>query len=203
MQNQKKLPQYKQILFEQLEQIPIPSNAEKERIQKTQKWIQSTDELYRIKKNPEYPKKHLCAYALILDPESQKFMILVHKSSGGLLLPSGGHVDTKEAPYNTAQRELKEELNVSLPFHPRFVKTPIMLSVVDILDLTPGIVHVDFWYLFIGSAKQIAPTLGKDYNLEFDGHYWLTAEEILDINIKKLAPDMHNVINKLKELNVI
>ena len=54
----------------------------------------------------------LCAFALILDGQS-RLLLCRRKKDGKWNLP-GGHVEAKEAPWDTAVREVREEIGLDV-----------------------------------------------------------------------------------------
>lgn len=73
-------------------------------------WIASGAEIFRIAK-PDIPNIHLVSYFIVVDPNSNEFLLVDHKQAQ-LWLPPGGHVEVNEHPKETVKREAKEELGI-------------------------------------------------------------------------------------------
>jgi len=114
-------------------------------------------------------------------------------------LPSGGHIDKDEMPYETAQRELIEELGIE----PKSVfdnqEVPFFVTVMETVGLTPGHVDVSLWYIFEGDSKLKINNETEEFKREFDGFHWLGFDEILRAPIEEFDANMHRFVNKLKE----
>lgn len=90
-------------------------DIEEGHIEDAVKWIESGVEIFRIER-PDKPAKHLVCYTVIYDIEEQKMLLFEHRKSL-LIIPSGGHVDVNELPYDTVKRELKEEIDLDLELY--------------------------------------------------------------------------------------
>ncbi len=89
-------------------------------------WIESGNEIFRIKK-PDMPDKHLVSYICMLDKRERKILLVEHRKAK-LWLPAGGHVDPGEHPTVTAGRECLEELKIDAKFlfeHPIFITSTL------------------------------------------------------------------------------
>jgi len=178
--------------------IPF-DNTEKLHIEDTIKWIDSGEEIFRIEK-PAIPPKHLVCYTVFVDPILKKILLLEHKKSL-LLLPNGGHVDKGELPFNTALREIREEMDEEGMF--LFdSKLPLFITQVETVGLTTSHTDVDLWYVFKRDSTVPINDNTVEFKREFGNYYWLTFPEVLAMDIKKSDPNIHRFLNKL-ELRLI
>lgn len=176
-------------------------DIEQEHILDAVAWIDGGADLFRIKKHAT-PEKHLVSYAVVLDSEAKKILLFNHKKSW-LILPSGGHVDVDELPHHWARRELKEELDLELDFHPLSTdNNPLFVTVTDVvmtLEDWSDEVHTDvsLWYIFEGDSSLMITWETEDYKEEFEWFSWMSFEEILEIPEDKTDKHMRRFINKL------
>jgi 8-oxo-dGTP pyrophosphatase MutT (NUDIX family) len=168
---------------------------EQNHIQDTLNWIDSDVEIFRIEK-PATPLKHLVTFTVFVDPIAKKVLLLEHKKAL-LLLPNGGHVDKDELPFNTALRELKEEMHEegTFLFDPQ---RPFFIDQMVTVGLTAGHTDVTLWYVFQRDSNKPINDQLPEFQREFDKYYWLTFDEILHIDIKKLNANMHRFVRKLQ-----
>ena len=158
-----------------------------ERIHQTEvlKWIDSKEELCRLKK-PATPPKHLVSYCLIIDIEKQQLLLGDHIKAE-LWLPPGGHVEPNEHPLETAKRELKEELAIELPL---LQLTPLFLTVAKTVGMTARHTDVSLWYVFKTDSKlryQFDPS-------EFNAMKWF---QIDNLPLDRTDPHMARFCNRL------
>lgn len=181
----------KQIIWE----IKPFDEIEKAHISDTLKWIDNTDEIFRIEK-PATPAKHLVTFTVFVDPEKCKILLLNHRKAL-LMLPNGGHVDKDEMPFDSAIRELKEELSEDGEF--LFDKeVPLFLDQMVTVGLTAGHTDVTLWYVFRRDSTVPINDQSDEFKKEFDGYNWFTFEEVLNIDINKLNSNTHRFVRKLQ-----
>ena len=161
-------------------------------------WIASGVEIFRIEK-PATPLKHLVSYSVLVDFKEKKVLLFDHKKALKKR-PSGGHIDKDEMPYETAKRELVEELGIEPKFAFNDSEVPFFLTVMETVGLTPGHVDVDLWYIFKGDSKSKINDEAEEFKREFDGFHWLSFDEILSKPIEEFDVNMHRFVNKLKML---
>lgn len=161
-------------------------------------WIASGAEIFRIKK-PATPLKHLVCYSVLVDLEEKKILLFDHKKAL-LLLPSGGHVDKNEVPFDAAKRELIEELNIQ----PRVLwvenEVPFFVTIMETVGNTPGHFDVDLWYVFERDSKLPINDKREEFKREFYGYHWLGFDEILSMPKDKLDSNMHRFVKKLQQI---
>jgi 8-oxo-dGTP pyrophosphatase MutT (NUDIX family) len=154
-------------------------------------WIDSDAPLYRIQK-PDVPPKHLVSYFAIVDPVTHKFLLQDHLLAG-LWLPAGGHVDPDEDPAETVRRECQEELGIDAVFlgepNPHFITVTKTIGQKEHTD-------VSFWYLL--QASEDTPLVIEPGS--FADVKWWGIDDILDIPIERLEPELHRFIAKIKPL---
>ncbi len=166
--------------------IPPFDDLEREHIQDTLSWIQSSAPLFRVQK-PDVPIKHLVSYFLLLDEDAKKVLLVDHKKAK-LWLPSGGHVEVDEHPRDAAVRECFEELRIEAEF---FKIDPIFLTVTRTVGLTAGHTDVSLWYVLKGDHR-VSYELDEE---EFMAVRWFRFDEI---PYERSDPHMGRFINKLR-----
>ncbi len=88
----------------------IPFDTEEERTQEeVVGWLKDTDHVTKR----ENPEQHLGVVALVVSPKMDKVFLLNHKKAGAYLMP-GGHVDLGETLQDAIQKELMEELGLTV-----------------------------------------------------------------------------------------
>jgi 8-oxo-dGTP diphosphatase len=143
-------------------------------------WIDSGAELWRTAK-PDVPKTHLVSYFVLRDRDSDRLLLVEHRGAG-LLLPTGGHVEPGEDPWDTVIREAAEELR-----HPIGTarQVPSFLTVTE----TRGAgTHrdVSLWF-----TVDVDMTAIDWYDPgEFSGAHWLTPVQIRALPTGRLDPHM-------------
>ena len=192
------MPDSRTKITELIKQIKPFDLEEQEHIKDALAWIASGVEIFRIEK-PATPLKHLVSYSVLVDFKEKKVLLFDHKKALKKL-PSGGHIDTDEMPYETAKRELVEELGIEPKFAFNDSEVPFFLTVMETVGLTPGHVDVDLWYIFKGDSKSKINDEAEEFKREFDGFHWLSFDEILSKPIEEFDVNMHRFVNKLKML---
>lgn len=136
-------------VFQIISHIQPFDELEKKDQAETLAWINSGVPIFRIKK-PDIPNKHLVAYFVLWDKESEKILLVDHKQAG-LWLPTGGHVEIDEHPRETVLRECMEELNYQAEF---YVDHPIFLTSTLTVGMTAGHTDVSLWYILKGDHQN-------------------------------------------------
>lgn len=171
---------------------------EQEHIQDILDWIASGVEIFRIEK-PATPLKHLVSYSVLVDSKTKKVLLLDHKKALKRL-PSGGHIDKGEMPFETAKRELVEELGIE----PKPIfdsEAPFFVTVVETVGVTAGHIDVDLWYVFEGDSTEPINDNAEEFKREFGGFHWMTFDEILSKPIEEFDPNMHRFVRKLETVS--
>lgn len=156
-------------------------------------WIRSAAPLYRIAK-PDVPAQHLVCYFVVTD-RVNGHMLLVDHINAGLLLPTGGHCDPGELPWQTVQRECQEELGIRAAADPLLGEQPLFVTVTRTRDPRGVLgVHTDvtFWHILNADSSQ---PLAFDRR-EFPAVHWMPPQQILDIPADRLDPHMHRFTRK-------
>lgn len=159
-------------------------------------WISSGVGIFRIKKDA-IPPKHLVSYSVVVDLEKQKILLLDHKKAL-LMLPSGGHININEMPFEAAQRELYEELEWSLEPIFKNKEIPFFTSVTQTVGISEKHIDVSLWYIFKGDSSQSLNNASNEFKKEFEDYHWLDFNEILSMPISRFDPHMHRLVHKLK-----
>ncbi|MCK5490420.1 MAG: NUDIX domain-containing protein [Candidatus Pacebacteria bacterium] len=170
---------------------------EKEHNEDAVKWINSDVEIYRIEK-PATPIKHLVCFTVLYDIIENKILLLELKNAG-LFLPSGGHVEKGEMPYETVQRELQEELGIEGEYILRNWRLPFFISQIETVGKTGGHIDVDLWYIFKGDLKKAIKEDSQDFKREFGKFGWYTLEEIMSMPSNTLDKNMYRFVEKLEK----
>jgi 8-oxo-dGTP pyrophosphatase MutT (NUDIX family) len=141
--------------------------------------------------------RHLTASALVLDPHTERVLLIHHRLTGYWQCP-GGHVDPDEAPHAAALREAYEETGVvatpwpathpSVPggiWHP----TPIIVCEFPAPACDspgweePAHRHIDLLYLATGdSSAPITPQLEEVW-----GARWVPLDQL---TVSGIRPDV-------------
>lgn len=190
------MPDMRKKISDLIRQAKPCDQTEKEHISDALEWIKSGAEIFKIK-SPDIPPKHLVSYSVLLDPKEKKVLLLNHRKAI-LLLPSGGHVDKNEMPFETAKRELIEELGIEPK--PLFENSgvPFFVSQIATVGLTAGHVDVDLWYVFEGDSTEPINDKSEEFIREFSGYKWLSFDEIISTPIEKFDANIHRFVEKLK-----
>jgi len=153
-------------------------------------WIAGGAPVYRTAK-PDVPARHLVSYFVVVDEVQRRLLLVAHRKAG-LLLPTGGHVEPMEDPWDAVRRECVEELGIeAVPLEP-FGDRPLFLTVTATRG--PG-VHTDvsLWFAVRADAASIV-TYDEE---EFSAIRWLTPQEILSEPKDTLDPHMFRFTRKL------
>ncbi len=118
-------------------------------IEDTLRWIATGAPLCRTEK-PATPPRHLVAYTVLVDPIVWQLLLVDHRKAE-LWLPGGGHVEPWEDPHDTAEREVREELDSAAEF---LLDTPLFLTVTETVGQTAGHTDVSLWYVLRGNCQQ-------------------------------------------------
>lgn len=169
---------------------------EKKHIEDIIEWISSGVDIFRIKKDA-FPPKHLVSYSVVVDCKKQKILLLDHKKAL-LMLPSGGHIDKNEMPFNAAEREIYEELELSL--NPVFEnkEVPFFVTVTETVGISEKHTDVSLWYLFKGNSTDYLNKESTDFKKEFKDYHWLDFDKVLSMSITKFDPHLHRFVKKLQ-----
>src|SRR5262245_15318926 len=142
-------------VLSELSAIRPIDEIERQHLAEARSWVESGAPLFRIEK-PATPPKHLVSYfALVSDPH----ILLVDHKNAQLWLPTGGHVEPHENPRMTVVRELREELDMSVPVDT--IGPPLMVTVTSTVGLTAGHTDVSLWYAVVAD---------RDLRINFDAN---------------------------------
>ncbi|TFW07269.1 NUDIX hydrolase [Oxalobacteraceae bacterium OM1] len=146
-------------------------------------WIDSGVELCRLQK-PATPPKHLVSYFVVVDGDH---VLLVDHKNAQLWLPTGGHVEPGEHPWDTVIREAKEELQMDAT--PLFDR-PLFLTVTSTVGLTVGHIDVSLWYVLKGDRRL---PIHFDEQ-EFNAATWF---HVSGVPLERSDPHMSRFLQKL------
>lgn len=179
-----------EVIYQSVSKIRPYDRIEAQHKEDALRWIRSGVELRRLEK-PATPPKHLVSYSVLLDPKVNALLLVDHKQAQ-LWLPPGGHVELGEHPLETAQRELREELNTSLAL---VQKDPVFLTVTETVGLTAGHVDVSLWYVF---AADSSVELRYD-RTEFNAVQWFPLD---GLPLSRTDPHLSRFCEKLSKSNI-
>jgi 8-oxo-dGTP pyrophosphatase MutT (NUDIX family) len=177
-------------LIELVESIGPWDDQERAHLATATEWILGRASLYRTRK-PDVPATHLVSYFVLLDQARDELLLVAHRKSG-LRLPSGGHVEPLEEPWDTVRRECREELHADAVPSTLCGKRPFFLTVTRTRG--PG-EHTDvsLWYLLQAEVGHIT----SFDTAEFEAIQWLSLKQVLDQPTDTLDPQMHRFTGKL------
>ncbi|WP_433292733.1 NUDIX hydrolase [Actinoplanes sp. CA-030573] len=125
-------------------------------------WLAGTGDVFRRVK-PDVPPQHLVSYVLPVDP-ADGAVLLVDHINAGLWLPPGGHVEPGEHPYDTARREVAEELGLTAAPH----RDPLFLTVTRTVGIDSGHTDVSLWYVLpCPRAEPLSPDAGEFHRVRW------------------------------------
>lgn len=119
----------------------------------------------------ENPLSHFGGMFIPFNTNEKKVFVVNHKKAGSWIFP-GGHMDKNELPYETAAREIREELGVEV--QPRDLLGPICVQVCDINTTQICKEHYDVFFAF--------PVTKLKMNIdmhEFLNSGWFTVDEAM------------------------
>jgi 8-oxo-dGTP pyrophosphatase MutT (NUDIX family) len=157
-------------------------------IDQTLRWLHSGLPIFRTAK-PATPPTHLVAYFVLFDIDARQLLLVDHKNAK-LWLPSGGHVEPDEHPYQTVIRELKEELKLQAFF---FQPQPLFITITQTQGIDRGHTDVSLWYLLLGDIHH---PLTYDTE-EFFRVAWFAVD---DIPVQRVEPHLARFVAKLNGL---
>jgi 8-oxo-dGTP diphosphatase len=174
-------------IYQMIERITPLDDLETQHRQNALQWIESGAGLFRIQK-PATPPKHLVSYFVVLDPETQRILLVDHLKAQKWL-PPGGHVDVNEHPRATVVREAKEELSLTASF---LMEEPLFITETVTVGLAAGHTDVSLWFVIKGKSEG---PISYDPS-EFKGVKWFAYNEVLKMDIEQLDPHMHRFMQK-------
>ncbi|WP_245878810.1 NUDIX hydrolase [Streptosporangium subroseum] len=153
-------------------------------------WIAGGAPLHRVQK-PDVPAMHLVSYFVVLDEFDGRLLLVAHRKAG-LWLPSGGHVEPGEDPWDTVLRECREELRIEA------VPSAVSGTRPFFLTITPTRgqgrhTDVSLWYVLRSAIDDIT---SFDEG-EFEAIRWLSLQQVLAEPEDILDPHMHRFTRKL------
>ena len=177
-------------LTELLQGVAPWDDQEREHLATAMEWIASGAPLYRTQK-PHVPPMHLVSYFAALDEASAEILLVAHRKAG-LWLPSGGHVEPMEDPWDTVVRECDEELHARAVPSAVSGKDPFFLTITPTRGPGPH-TDVSLWYLLQFEVGEIT-SFDED---EFEAIKWLPLRQVLAEPRDTLDPHMHRFTSKL------
>jgi 8-oxo-dGTP pyrophosphatase MutT (NUDIX family) len=162
-------------------------NLEGEHRGHTLGWLRRTDDIYRRVK-PAEPPMHLVSYVVPVDPADGSLLLVEHVNAG-LWLPPGGHVEAGEDPYDTAVREIEEELGIIAKVSPE----PLFLTVTETVGMDAGHTDVSLWYVVdVPRDQALQPDAA-----EFHSVRWWSRDEIVKSDPALFDPHLTRFLRKL------
>ncbi|MEU5865336.1 NUDIX domain-containing protein [Nonomuraea sp. NPDC047529] len=177
-------------LTELLEGIVPWDEQERAHLTTAVEWIASGAPLYRLRK-PDVPPMHLVSYFVALDEARAELLLVAHRKAG-LWLPSGGHVEPMEDPWDTVLRECREELHTEAVPSAVSGNRPFFLTVTRTRRYEQH-TDVSLWYVLRSAAGAVT---SFDEG-EFEAIKWLPLRQVLAEPGDTLDPHMHRFTGKL------
>lgn len=163
---------------------------ERAHLGETEAWVASGAPLYRTEK-PDVPPRHLVSYFVAFDEPRRELLLVAHRKAG-LWLPSGGHVEPREDPWTTVERECREELHIDAVPSVVSGDRPFFLTVTD-TRAPGGHTDVSLWYVLQVDAASVT-TFDEG---EFTAVKWLALQQVLAEPLDGMDPHMHRFTRKL------
>jgi len=147
----------------------------------TTEWISTGAWLYRADR-PDAPATHLVSYFVVLDEQRRELLLVAHRKAG-LWLPTGGHVEPGAHPWDTVERECREELGI--PAVPSTVSRTLPIFLTAAQTRGPHR-HTDIslWFVLRADGGSIT-SWDQD---EFSATRWLSPRQVLD---ERWTPSTH------------
>jgi ADP-ribose pyrophosphatase YjhB (NUDIX family) len=79
-------------------------------------------------RKPDVPARHLVSYFVVIDEDQRRLLLVAHRKAG-LMLPTGGHVEPIEHPWDAVRRECLEELGIDAVALEAFGERPLFATV--------------------------------------------------------------------------
>jgi 8-oxo-dGTP pyrophosphatase MutT (NUDIX family) len=158
-------------------------------------WIAGGAPLYRVEK-PDVPDVHLVSYFVVLDENHGELLLVAHRKAG-LWLPSGGHVEPREDPWETVVRECREELCTEAVPSTVAGKEPFFVTVTQTRGQGRH-TDVSLWYVLQSDVGGIT-SFDEE---EFEAIKWLSLPQVLAEPGDTLDPHMHRFTRKLMAARV-
>ncbi|WP_406486921.1 NUDIX hydrolase [Streptomyces phaeochromogenes] len=153
-------------------------------------WVAGGAPLYRVRK-PDVPPVHLVSYFVVLDEKQGELLLVAHRKAG-LWLPSGGHVEPMEDPWDTVVRECREELCIEAMPSAVAGGEPFFLTITQTRGQGRH-TDVSLWYVLRADVGSVV-TFDED---EFSAIKWLSLSQVLAEPEDTLDPHMHRFTRKL------
>ncbi|MEU0119310.1 NUDIX domain-containing protein [Streptomyces bobili] len=153
-------------------------------------WVASGAPLYRTQK-PDVPSMHLVSYFVVLDETRGELLLVAHRKTD-LWLPSGGHVEPLEDPWDTVTRECREELRIEAVPSTVSGEQPFFLTVTQTRGHGQH-TDVSLWYVL---QSKVGGVTSFDEE-EFEAINWLSLQQVLAEPGNRLDPHMHRFTRKL------
>ena len=137
------------------------------------------------------PPVHLVSYFVVLDEKRGELLLVAHRKAG-LWLPSGGHVEPMEDPWDTVVRECREELFIEAVPSAVAGGEPFFLTITQTRGRGRH-TDVSLWYVLEAEVGSVV-TFDED---EFSAIKWLSLSQVLAEPEDTLDPHMHRFTRKL------
>jgi ADP-ribose pyrophosphatase YjhB (NUDIX family) len=179
----------RETIISQIQAIEPHDEIEEDHQAAALSWVASGADLFRIKK-PDVPDRHLVAYFVPIDKQSNKLLLQDHLLAKAWL-PPGGHVEVDEDPIDTVKRECQEELGLQATFFGE--PKPHFITITQVHDDGASHTDVSLWFM-VGATEQDQLTLEKN---KFKAVQWWSIADILNSPLENFNPEMHRFCKKL------
>ncbi|MEU5345893.1 MULTISPECIES: NUDIX domain-containing protein [unclassified Streptomyces] len=173
-----------------LEGVRPWDEQERAHLSEAVKWVAGGAPLYRVQK-PDVPPVHLVSYFVVVDEKRGELLLVAHRKAG-LWLPSGGHVEPMEDPWDTVVRECREELFIEAVPSVVSRREPFFLTITQTRGQGRH-TDVSLWYVLRADVGSVV-TFDED---EFSAIKWLSLSQVLAEPEDTLDPHMHRFTRKL------
>jgi len=135
---------------------------------------------------------HLVSYFVVLDEMREELLLVAHRKAGRWL-PTGGHVEPEEHPWETVRRECQEELTIEAVSAEVSGDCPLFITVSQTFG-EGSHTDVSLWYVVKARREDI-----KFFDEEeFEAISWLSLQQVLETPPGILDPHMHRFTRKLQ-----
>ncbi|MCM2576830.1 NUDIX hydrolase [Streptomyces meridianus] len=181
---------FRRRLMDLVEGISPWDDQERGHVAVVAEWITRGSPLHRVRK-PDVPDQHLVCYFVVLDEAHEQLLLVAHRKAG-LWLPSGGHVEPGEEPWDTVVRECREELRIGARPSALSGTRPFFLTVTRTRGAGEH-TDVSLWYLLQADPDDITSFDSG----EFETVRWFPLRQVLTTPVDTLDPHMHRFTRKL------
>ncbi|MGH7197024.1 MAG: NUDIX domain-containing protein [Candidatus Saccharimonadales bacterium] len=177
-------------IYRQLEAIEPLDELERQDKEWALEWVNNESNIYQLQP-PDVPTQHLVAYCLIIDPSTQRILLLNNRPTGRWL-PIGAHVAPKSDPRDTVSRIFAEQFGDK----PKLPEAPAFIAKEETSNTVGKHIDVSLWYLV--EFPEVETQKG-DKTGSFTVQWW-EINQILTSPAEQFHPQFSRVARKLRHL---